>query len=69
MSSDHSFEKDLQFLRDNGYLLVKNALGADQVAKWKDLLYGMYDRKEYCGANSVGNVYFNLLLEQRPDLV
>ena len=69
MSSDNSFETALQFLQDNGYLLIKNALDADQVAEWKDLLYGMYDREEYCGANSVGNVYFNLLLEQRPDLV
>lgn len=69
MTDPQSVNEKLAFLQTNGYLHIKNALSAETVARWKELLYGMYDRQEYCGSNSVGNVYFNLLLEQQPDMV
>ncbi len=68
---DMTDERDanLASLRENGYLHIANALDTDTVQGWKDILYAMYQRGEYCGRNSVGNVYFNKLLAQHPELV
>ncbi len=69
MAMADRIQANLDSLQENGYLHIENALDADTVQRWKDILYGMYHREEYCGSNSVGNVYFNRLLEQYPELV
>ena len=61
-------EKNLEQLERDGFLLVPGALDREIVQQWRDCLYGRYERKEYDGRNGVGNVYFNELLAQEPEL-
>ncbi len=63
------FKENLDSLQKDGYLHIRNALEPKTVAKWKEVLYEKYEKKEYCGANSVGNVYFDKLLGQVTDMV
>lgn len=69
MTQANQFQANLNTLLDNGFLLIRNALDPETVGKWKSILYGMYEREEYCGSNSVGNVYFDKLLGQYPEMV
>ena len=67
-SKDKSFEKNLAQLERDGFLLIKNVLDMETVQKWQDSLYGRYERGEYDRRNSVGNVSYNQLLEQEPEM-
>lgn len=69
MKQPTPLQDHLDALTENGYLLIQNALDPDTVEQWKRVLYGLYGRKEYCGSNSVGNVYFDKLLGSHPDMV
>ena len=54
-------------LNRDGYLLVPQALDADTVAQWKDILYGLYAHEKYEIKNGVGNVAFEKLLALQPE--
>jgi len=69
MNRTSQFQADLDSLQERGYLHVRQALEPDVVAQWKEVLYAKYARQEYCGANSVGNVYFDKLLGQVTEMV
>ena len=56
-------EKNLEFLRKNGFVIVKRALDKDQVSAWKEKLYSLYINQKYEINNTVGNVAFEKLLE------
>ena len=68
MISPVQFEKNLAGLNRDGFLLIPQALDQETVSQWKEVLYGMYDQEAYCGRNGVGNVYFNKLLAQQPEM-
>ena len=67
-SKDKSFEENLAQLERDGFLLIKNVLDMETVQKWRNSLYGRYERGEYDRRNSVGNVSYNQLLEQEPEM-
>jgi hypothetical protein len=67
MSNEADFEGNLARLNRDGFLLVPEALNADTVIRWKEILYGMYGREEYEINNSVGNVAFEKLLALQPE--
>ena len=67
-SKGKSFEENLAQLERDGFLLIKNVLDMETVQKWRDSLYGRYNRGEYDRRNSVGNVSYNQLLEQEPEM-
>ena len=60
-------DSNLARLNRDGFLLIPGALPADTVSRWKHVLYGMYERKEYEISNSVGNVAFEKLLALHPE--
>jgi hypothetical protein len=66
MPSD--FTENAKHLNEQGFLLIPGALSADTIAQWKEVLYGLYERKEYEIDNSVGNVAFEKLLALQPNL-
>ncbi len=66
--SDPTFSENLAKLQKNGFLLISQALDAETVNQWKKVLYEMYDQEAYDGRNGVGNVYFNQLLAQHPEM-
>lgn len=68
MQPPSDFAKDIDHLNQQGFLLIPGALSADTVVQWKEVLYGMYERKEYEIDNSVGNVAFEKLLALQPEL-
>ncbi len=68
MQATADFSEKLRHLNEQGFLLIKGALGAERVARWQDVLYGMYERSEYEIDNSVGNVAFEKLLALQPEL-
>ncbi|MEM7034819.1 MAG: phytanoyl-CoA dioxygenase family protein [Chloroflexota bacterium] len=68
MSNDPNFVENLEALQRDGFLLIPQALDQATVEKWKEILYGMYDREEYEINNSVGNVAFEKLLALQPEL-
>lgn len=61
-------EQNLAQLKRDGFLLIPQALDAETVAKWKAILYGLYDRGEYQIKNGVGNVAFEKLLALQPEM-
>ena len=65
---DKPFEENLAQLERDGFLLIKNVLDMETVQKWRDSLYGRYRRGEYDRRNNVGNVSYNQLLEQEPEM-
>ena len=67
-SKDKSFEENLAQLERDGFLLIKNALDIETVQEWRDRLYRRYERREYDRRNSVGNVSYNQLLKQEPEM-
>ena len=67
MTNDASTEEQLQQLKRDGFILLRNALAPELVAFWKDTLYGMYERGEYQIRNGVGNVAFEHLLALQPE--
>ena len=67
-SKNKSFEKNLAQLERDGFLLIKSAFDMETVQKWRDSLYGRYQRGEYDRKNSVGNVSYNQLLKQEPEM-
>ena len=68
-SKGKSFEKNLAQLERDGFLLIKDVLSIwKSVQKWRASLYGRYERGEYDRRNSVGNVSYNQLLEQEPEM-
>ena len=46
-NKDRSFEENLAQLERDGFLLIKNVLDRETVQKWRDSLYGRYNRGEY----------------------
>ena len=62
------FEDQLDALDRHGFLLVRNALPEDVVLAWRECLVRKYERREWDISNEVGNVAFDHLLEQEPEL-
>ena len=67
-SKGKPFDENLTQLERDGFLLIENVLNMETVQKWQDSLYGRYERGEYDRRNSVGNVSYNQLLEQEPEM-
>ncbi len=65
---DISIEKNLEHLERDGFVLIPNALDPDAVGKWRDCLYRKRELGEYEINNSVGNMAFEKLLLEEPDL-
>ena len=61
-------EDQLDALDRHGFLLVRNALSEDVVLAWRECLVRKYERREWDISNEVGNVAFDHLLEQEPDI-
>ena len=61
-------EDQLDALDRHGFLLVRNALSEDVVLAWRECLVRKYERREWDISNEVGNVAFDHLLEQEPEL-
>ena len=66
--SKNNLEKNLEFLRKNGFVIVKKALDKDLVRIWKEKIYSLYNNQKYEINNTVGNVAFEKLLEIEPHL-
>ena len=64
---DTTFQENLDYLNQHGFLLVKNALDDETVEAWRDILYDLYGKEKYEIDNSVGNVAFEKLLELQPE--
>lgn len=62
------FEDQLDALDRHGFLLVRNALNQETVLAWRACLLGKYNNKEWDINNAVGNVAFDHLLIQEPEL-
>jgi hypothetical protein len=67
MSHAPATEEQLQQLKRDGFLLIRNALSPELVAFWKGILYDLYDQGEYQIRNGVGNVAFEHLLALQPE--
>ena len=61
-------EPQLDALDQHGYLLVRDALDLETVEAWRECLTRKYKHKEWDISNEVGNVAFDRLLEQEPEL-
>ena len=61
-------DDQLDALDRHGFLLVRNALPEDVVLAWRECLVRKYERREWDISNEVGNVAFDHLLEQEPEL-
>ena len=61
-------EQQLDALDRTGYLLVRGALNLEMVEAWRECLTRKYKHEEWDISNEVGNVAFDHLLEQEPDL-
>ena len=61
-------EQQLDALDRHGYLLVRGALNLEMVEAWRECLTRKYKHEEWDISNEVGNVAFDHLLEQEPDL-
>ena len=61
-------EMQLDALDRHGYLLVRNALDEETVQAWRASLQRKYEREEWDISNEVGNVAFDHLLAQEPEL-
>jgi len=59
---------DLKQLEADGFLLIPGALDEQTVELWRECLYRRYERKQYDGHNSVGNVFIETLLKDEPGL-
>ena len=62
------FEDQCDALDRHGFLLVRHALEPDVVRAWRDCLFRKYERQEWDISNEVGNVAFDHLLKQEPEL-
>ncbi|MCZ6632582.1 MAG: phytanoyl-CoA dioxygenase family protein [bacterium] len=65
---EQTFQENLNHLEGNGFLLIENALDEETVVRWRETLYGLYDKEAYEIDNSVGNVAFEKLLALQPEL-
>ena len=63
-----NLELQLDALDQHGYLLVRGALDLETVEVWRECLTRKYKHKEWDISNEVGNVAFDHLLEQEPEL-
>ena len=68
MSVSTTIDQQLAQLKQDGFLLIKNALDPAAVTEWKEVLYDLYARKQYEISNGVGNVAFEKLLLIQPEL-
>ena len=68
MSDSTTIDQQLAQLKQDGFLLIKNALDPAAVTEWKEVLYDLYARKQYEISNGVGNVAFEKLLLIQPEL-
>ena len=66
--SKNILEINLEFLRKNGFVIVKKGLNKDRVSMWKEKIYSNYNNQKYEIKNTVGNVAFEKLLELEPHL-
>ena len=62
------FEDNLQALQRDGFLLIPQVLDPQTIERWNQLLYDLYEKKEYDINNSVGNVAFDRLLGLEPEM-
>lgn len=62
------FQKNLDALVNDGYVLIPGALDATTVQAWRAALQKQYDAKAWDIRNNVGNVAFDRLLEREPAL-
>ena len=68
MNKNKTFEENLSYLNQYGFLLVKNALSTDLIITWQKILYSLYQEKKHEIDNSVVNVAFEKLLELEPEM-
>ncbi len=68
MSNQRTVEQAIAQLKQDGFLLIPQALEPATVAQWKEVLYDLYARKQYEISNGVGNVAFEKLLLIQPEL-
>ena len=68
MSTPSNLAENLNQLKRDGFLLIRQALDADTVARWKEVLYDLYARQQYEISNGVGNVAFEKLLALQPEM-
>ncbi|RIK44317.1 MAG: hypothetical protein DCC55_02860 [Chloroflexi bacterium] len=61
-------EQNLAQLNRDGFLLCRQALDPETLARWKAVLYDLYNRKQYEISNGVGNVAFEKLLIHQPEM-
>ena len=61
-----TFQKNLDLLNNQGFLLIERALDRESVDAWARALYNLYDDGQHQVDNSVGNVAFEKLLELQP---
>ena len=61
-------ESQLDDLDRDGYVVVRGALDEETVLAWRECLVAKHDRKEWDIHNKVGNVAFDRLLDQEPEL-
>ncbi|MCX5662832.1 MAG: phytanoyl-CoA dioxygenase family protein [Planctomycetota bacterium] len=62
------FQKNLDALVSDGFLLLRGALDPAAIQAWRDALQRQYDAKAWDIRNNVGNVAFDRLLEREPAL-
>jgi len=68
LTQETTLQENLAQFKRDGFLLIPGALDAATIAKWKETLYGLYDRGAYEIRNGVGNVAFEKLLALEPEL-
>lgn len=68
MVEQNIFDKNMEDLESNGFIMIKNALDHETIERWKEILYDLYDKKSYDINNSVGNVAFDKLLQFEPQM-
>ena len=68
MNKNETFEENLSYLNQYGFLLVENALSADLITTWQKILYSLYQEEKHEIDNSVVNVAFEKLLELEPEM-
>jgi hypothetical protein len=65
--AERDIDRDLESLERDGYILIEGALPPDEVERCRTALNQARENGWQEGLNSVGNMWFDHLLEQDPD--
>jgi len=68
MASEEQLIDEINTLDRDGFILVRGALDMETVQAWRECLYRKVQKEEWDGKNAVGNVWFDYLLKQEPNL-